>query len=63
MIRGWKEMADGFALFAAYKVMTITLDIVTEPVAWSSPTAFIAGASAVAALLFVDYYIMETTDA
>lgn len=56
-------MADGFALFAAYKIMTIALDIVTEPATWSSPTAFVAGASAVAALLFVDYYIMETTDA
>lgn len=59
----WKQTADGFALFAVLKVIAISLDIITQPAGIFSPASFVAGAAIVASLLFVDYYVMETSDA
>jgi hypothetical protein len=58
----WKEAADGLTLFAAYEIVKTAIDIICQPAAWSSPFGFIAGAGAMAALLFVDYYVAETCD-
>ena len=56
----WKDMADGFVLFTAFKIMATCWDIIGQPAAWFGASAFLAGAAVVGALMFTDYYLRET---